>query len=289
VGWRAGHTLKTKYYLIQQSKSKNKENSSSKNQSQMNEEKKHDCISKEELLVETKANIDKFGLQVISVFSTEYSPSFTYSIGLWETYKHPELICFGLPQKLAHEIINDVAEIIRNGEVIKTNTNYSNIFRDSRAEFLSVDDRNIEDYFGAALNYYGTTKFTALQLVWTDRNDKFPWEKNFEEKFRHDQPLLDRNADFKFREAKNLGIFTTRQWLELDNPILRVVHDKDGDWQFLTGDQLPEDIRIVALEQMVLKDKTLNEVFYLNYGYALEREFIGDKWTKIKLEEDDDE
>ena len=254
----------------------------------MNTEKEHKCISKDELVVQTRANIDKYGLQVIMVSGSGYSPSFAYSIGLFKTYNHPEIIVFGLPDKLGHEIINDVAELIRNGETIGTYTNYDNIFKNSRAEFLPVDDRNINDYFGAALNYYDKTKFPAVQLVWTDRNNKFPWEDNFEEKFLHDQPLLDRNADFKFREAKNLAVVTTRQWLELGKPVLRVVHDIDGDWQFLTGDQMPEDIRLVALEQMVIRDRTLNEVFDLNYGYSMDRDFIGGEWTKTKLEEEED-
>ena len=101
--------------------------------------------------------------------------------------------------------------------------------------------------------------------------------------------MLDRNVDFKFKEQKNLGIFTTRQWLELNQSILRVVHDLDGDWQFLTGDQMPDDIRLVALEQMVIRDKTLNEVFNLDYGYSAERKFIGDEWIKQKDEDYEDD
>lgn len=132
----------------------------------------------------------------------------------------------------------------------------------------------------AALNYYGKTKFPAVQLVWTGRNDKFPWEEHFEKKFLYVQPLLDRNADFKFREEKRLTVFTTRQWLELGKPILHVVHNTDGDWLFLTGDQMPDDIRIVALEDLVKKDQTLNQVFALDYGYSMEREATGRKWTR---------
>lgn len=255
----------------------------------MNKEKEHNCMSKNELLIQTKTNINKYGLQVIMVQGSDYSPSFAYSIGLFETYKQPEVICFGLPDKFGHEIINDVAELIKNGETIKTYSNYGNVFKDSRTEFLPVDEKNISDYFGAALQYYDKTEFPAVQLVWTDRNDKFPWEEDFEEKFLYDQPLLDRNADFKFREDKNLGIFTTRQWLDLAKPITRVVHDTDGDWQFLTGDQIPEDMRLVALEQMVISDATLNEAFDLDYGYSMEREYIGGEWTKIKLEDDENE
>jgi hypothetical protein len=52
---------------------------------------------------------------------------------------------------------------------------------------------------------------------------------------------------------------------------------------------LPEDIKIVALEELVLRDKTLNEIFDLDYGEEAEREFIGGKWTRNKVGYDDDE
>ena len=250
----------------------------------MTTENKHNCIDKDDLLKDTKLNINKFGLQVIMVGSTSYFPSFAYSIGLTETYNHPEIICFGLPNELGHAIINDIAEIIKKGETIEKGKIYTEIFKGSRATYLKVDKRNIDDYFKAALNYYVGKSFTALQVVWTDRNDKFPWEENFEEEFLFKQPLLDRNADFKFNEPNNLTTFTTRQWLDEKNPILRVVHDIDGDWQFLTGEQLPEDIKIVALEQLIKRDNTLNEVFDLEYGEEAERKFIGGKWTRNKID-----
>jgi hypothetical protein len=255
----------------------------------MNSEGKHNCININELLETSKTNIEKFGLQVIIVKSTSYFPSFAYSIGLWQKFKHPEIICFGLPDDLGHAIINDVAEIIKTGEKISTGKTYFEIFKDSKAEFLSVAPNNIDDYFGVAIRHYETNSFPALQLVWTDRNDKFPWEENFEEKFIYKQPLLDRNVDFKFRESKNLATFTTRQWLELKKPILRVVHDDDGDWQFLTGDQMPEDIRLVALHELIDRDKTLNEIFDLDYGEDAERDFVGGKWTRNKSEYHDEE
>lgn len=71
---------------------------------------------------------------------------------------------------------------------------------------------------------------------------------------------------------------------------MRVVHDFDGDWQFLTGDQILEDARVVALEELILKDETLNEVFNLEYGESADREIIGGLWTRTKNEEElDDE
>lgn len=256
----------------------------------MNTDHPHNCPTPDALINTIKLNIEKYGLEVIGISATDYLPSFSYSIGLFESYQHPEIICFGLPTDLAHTIINDVANLIKNGEKIALNQEYGDqIFKETRAQFLPVDVKNIEDYFGAALNYYQHNNFSALQLVWADRNNKLPWEDGFEEEFIYDQPLLDRNADFKFREAKNLGIFTTRQWLEYDQPILRVVHDTDGDWQFLTGDQQPDDIRLVALEQMILKDPSLNDIFDLGYGQVAERNFIGDGWERLDLDEHQEE
>jgi hypothetical protein len=208
----------------------------------MNNDKSHKFIESQGLLNKTRLDIEKYGLQVIMVNSTSYSPAFAYCIGLWENYSHPEVICFGLKTDIGHAIINDVAAAIQGGEVINDGKIYNEFFQDSRATFLKVDSQNIDDYFGAALNYYGNDHFEALQLIWTDRNDNFPWEKNFEDEFVFKQPLLDRNADFKFPEPRNLTSFTTRQWIEEQKPILRVLHEHDGDWQFLTGDQMPEDI-----------------------------------------------
>lgn len=243
-------------------------------------EENHSCID----LNQTKVHIEKYGLSVVKLESTKYLPSFAYSVGLTKTFNHPEIICFGLRTELLHQLINDVAEIIKEEGKLNPNKEYDNIFENSRAKFLQIDKRNIEDYFGVAIKYFETTEINGLQLVWTDRNNKFPWEDGFEEEFKFKQPLLDRNATFKFREEKNLGIFTTRQWLEDNQPILRVVHEEDGDWQFLTKEIDFENGKLVALEQMILRDKTLNELFDLEYGEEAERDFIGDKWKRNKFE-----
>ena len=50
---------------------------------------------------------------------------------------------------------------------------------------------------------------------------------------------------------------------------------------------MPDDIKIVALEQMTLKDPTLNDIFNLDYGEAAERSFIGDKWTRSTSQTDE--
>jgi Domain of unknown function (DUF4262) len=241
----------------------------------------HNCINEAKLA----ADIEKFGWSVMLLEATGYLPSFAYTIGLWKNYNHPEIISFGLNTETLHLIINDASEIVKSGTIIEIGKIYNDFFEDSATQFIDVESQNIPDYFGQAINYYKTNEFKAIQLVWTDRNNSFPWENNYEKEFEFIQPMLDRNGDFKYRESKLLGVFTTKQWLENQQPILHVVHDNEGDWQFLTGDQLPDDGRLVTLDQMITNDYSLNEVFNLEYGEQAKREFIGGKWTRMKLED----
>ncbi len=226
------------------------------------------------------ADVNTVGWSVIMIAATNYLPSFAYTIGLWKNYGHPEIIAFGLTTKTLHLILNIAGEHIKAGGKYETDKVYSDFFTDGDTQLISVDKRNIRDYFGYAIWFNKGCDFPAIELIWTDRNSKFPWEAGFEDEFVYRQPLLDRNAEFKFREERNLAIFTTRQWLENKTPIIKVVHDHDGDWQFLTGNQLPEDIRLVSLEEMLKTDVTLNDVFNLDYGEEAERTDIGANWNR---------
>ena len=51
---------------------------------------------------------------------------------------------------------------------------------------------------------------------------------------------------------------------------------------------MPDDIKVVALEQLVLRDETLNEVFDLEYNEEAKREVIGGQWKRNKVDYDDE-
>lgn len=93
----------------------------------MNLEENHDCRNDSK----TRSDIEEYGLSVIIVEATDYLPSFAYSIGLWEKFKHPEIICFGLIVQTLHSIINDVADLVKAGQVIQTERPCDNIFESS--------------------------------------------------------------------------------------------------------------------------------------------------------------
>ncbi len=228
------------------------------------------------------AQIKEFGYAVRMIPASDYLPSFAYTIGLWENYRHPEVIAFGLSTDTLHAVLNTVGEEIQAGKCFAVGQSYDEILQGYPVHFLAVDKRNIGDYFGQAMGYY-KENFPAIELIWTDKNKKFPFEEGFDDALKHRQPLLDRNADFKFFEEKNLAVFTTTDWLTDKKPIVEVQHDNDGDWIFLTETKTEQDLKIVSLEQMILSDNSLNAVFDLDYGEKAVRKNQQSRWEISEL------
>jgi hypothetical protein len=220
--------------------------------------------------------INQFGLSVIALEATDYLPSYAHSIGLGEQYQHPEIIIFGLPVTMMQGILNEIGSIIKGGERIETGKSYDQFFENGLATFVTVDERNLGDYFGYAIDYYQKTTFSAIQLVWTDRNYKFPWDEGFEAEFTFKQALLHLNADFKFLEEKHLIVRSSKN---KNKPMSKVTHDADGQWSFYT-DTSEGDLIESTLAELVLQDPSLNSLFDLDYGQVAERKTIEEKWIR---------
>lgn len=226
--------------------------------------------------------IEEFGWTVVALDATDYLPSFAYTLGLWKNYQHPEIIAFGLPVNMLHTILNEAGAIIKSGQSLKLHQPYTEFFENGKASFLPVDELNFEDYFNYATELNGVATFPAYELVWTDRNLKFPWEEGFEAEFKFKQPLLDRNANFKFFEEKNLEVLCSKGFNE-GQPIVKVIHTLEGDWEFQTSGHTLEYSQFMALEDLIIKDPSLNDLFDLDYGQKAERKSPSEKWNKSLL------
>lgn len=224
-------------------------------------------------------NIEKYGCHLALLEADNYMPAFAYSIGLYKKFGHPEIICFGLPTNLLSSLLNHAANLIKQGEILEPNKMYSGFLSGSDVQFLPVDKAFYGEYMGYGGWYYDMSfDFPALQLVWPDKQQKFPWEEGFNPDWEFLQPLLDRNTDFWFYEKRNLGVYTTRQVLE-GEPVLYVYHNEDGDWQFhSSANPDVNDAKLVSLESLVKLDPTLNNIYFLQYGWNAWRNGVDDDW-----------
>jgi hypothetical protein len=108
-------------------------------------------------------NVKTYGLQVQHVFGDESGPNFSYSIGLFETYKHPEILIIGLSQSLCQIVINNMAEDIKNGKQYLPLKFYTDILDDFDCYIVQVDQSNNGEYVVQAEQYYGNSDFELVQ------------------------------------------------------------------------------------------------------------------------------
>jgi hypothetical protein len=171
-------------------------------------------------------NIENYGCHLVLI-EQDHLPAFVYSIGLFQNFGHAEIICIGLKKELMSALINGARDLIKQGETLTPGKPYNGFLQGYSIQFIEVDKDYYGNYVGYAGWFYNYKDFPLLQLVWPDKEHNFPWDENFNPNIKFQQPLLDRNTDFKFYEERNLGVYTTRQAFEGD-PILYVYHNTGG-------------------------------------------------------------
>ncbi len=139
-------------------------------------------------------NIKENGFTVIPVVDA----SFVYTVGLWETYHHPELIICSINMDFATHIIFKIAELIKNGFVIA--------FEEFRTDVFSTEINNKMHYglLGARfiMNKHrqetcgmafgrGHDDFEVLQLVISNMEMKLPWHDDFRDQKENTRLLYD--------------------------------------------------------------------------------------------------
>jgi hypothetical protein len=89
-----------------------------------------------------------------------------------------------------------------------------------------------------------------------------------------------------FPEPRNIVTFVTAQVLDRVEPILRAVHEEDGEWQFigLTGGSL-ENAKIIALYEAVGLDESILQLADLPLGWQAVRDSPEDPWRREVLDD----
>lgn len=93
--------------------------------------------------------------------------------------------------------------------------------------------------------------------------------------------------DKQFKEPGNTAVYTTTHVMREESLITLVSHELDGDWQFM-GDETLEDFTkvgmLVALDEVIKKDKSILELADLPIGHKATRQTRNDKWAIEKID-----
>ncbi|XZE20685.1 DUF4262 domain-containing protein [Pirellulaceae bacterium SH449] len=228
-------------------------------------------------------DIHRVGWHIVGIEEDREGPAFAYSIGMQYTFSHPEIIILGLNgATVMMDIINAIGEEIRKGARFQDWHESDQILQGYSCMFRTVPSDVYPDYLGYAIWFYRPSPFPVLQCVWPDSQNRFPWQPDCQTGIQVRQPILAQQTGWPFAEGKNRAVFTTNLVLEGSHPILRISHDKEGDWQFLCGTTTSVDeARIISLHNIVELHPSVSELADLPKGWVAVRDSVNSPWRRV--------
>jgi hypothetical protein len=144
-------------------------------------------------LEQIRQRVREQGWDVVSVPARVDTPQHSYTVGLARRGMH-EFIVFGFSPDLARPVLSDLAQRVLDGERLAVNAGLWDVLPGMPAVLLDVPEVEANHYLSAAGEFAPKT-LRALQIVWPDGDDLFPWQDGYDETFRARQLILNPFAD----------------------------------------------------------------------------------------------
>lgn len=222
-----------------------------------------------------RADVERVGWHFVAVEGDAGQPGFLFTIGLWRTYRHPEVLLIvpsSDPMVLAKNLAA-VGKAVSQGQRFEPGPSYPGLMGKHSAMFRPVHVSWYPLYLGTALGFYGPEDFPVIQQFWPDSNGRFPWQEGFDESLERHQPRLEEYEVGKARlppglaaEFSGLDEFDFSPEAVLVDPGKRDTEPWLASWRWLIGD----DARLLGVTVMgdVFLQDPKGQVFWLDTGRA---------------------
>jgi Domain of unknown function (DUF4262) len=147
-------------------------------------------VVKDDLERQVVHNIAEFGWHCVNIIEDDGHPPWSFTIGLYETWEHPELIIIGRSRATSHAMLKDLADHIELNDPPDLTDPNGHLLLGMRCHLLEVNPRYYSDYIGFALWFYRKRRFPLCQIIWPDRDGLYPWHPRAPETFKEWQPVL---------------------------------------------------------------------------------------------------
>lgn len=140
----------------------------------------------------TKAlnDVSTYGCHVLKILGDENAPKFAYSIGIEKTSHQPDLIVTGLNFDVAHWIINEYNRRVRTGEAFIANVPYDDFIDGFPVIFSPFFKQHYRAHLGWGLWFYGSDRFDVFQIIYPDKEGRWPWDDGVTDEYRWLMPML---------------------------------------------------------------------------------------------------
>jgi len=113
-----------------------------------------------------------------------------FSVGFVQTFDHPEVVIFGLPDDVLRALLDTIGQHLRAGRAFRDGHEDASLAPPFRFVFRAVDSAWQPAVLPVASWFYRDRSFTSVQLFWPDRSHRLPWEADFDPDLSGHQPLL---------------------------------------------------------------------------------------------------
>jgi hypothetical protein len=100
------------------------------------------------------------------------------------------VMVFGMPEEVAEDLLNGVADAADEGQRFKHGEEHKKLLVGYAVRFFDVPKEKVAEYLGTAQWAYAGKEFPVLQLVWPDKQQRWPWQEGVRDGFRNSQPIL---------------------------------------------------------------------------------------------------
>jgi hypothetical protein len=137
------------------------------------------------------ATVGEHGWAISGRHGDEAAPPWAYSVGMWLSCQVPELVLCGLPVENGAAIINAIGARIADGADYCAGDVLDDVCPAPLAlRPVESSWRSSNGLLAISNAFYGMVRPPYLQVVWPDKNGRFPWEPGFQAAFDRMQPLL---------------------------------------------------------------------------------------------------
>jgi hypothetical protein len=138
-------------------------------------------------------SINEFGVSILHVMEGDdpRTPGWSYTIGLWHRYRHPEVIVIGLESGLSQILLNNLNFSIREEErTFLDGAAPTDVLDGYVCFFKTINSEEYGDWFAGDHWFYGGLDFPAVQLLWPNTSGVYPWDNAADKYLRWVQPVL---------------------------------------------------------------------------------------------------
>jgi len=135
-------------------------------------------------------DVETIGWHILLIPEDEEGPGFAFTVGLYHSFRHPEVLIMGLPLQVMMDLLNIVGDQVKAGNRYHPDQRTTDLLEGYECAFRTIPTTAYEEYLGYAMWFYKGTDFPALQCFWPDKGGRFSWEPGFDTRLVNMQATL---------------------------------------------------------------------------------------------------